>query len=390
MKDMINNLDFSYKNDKGHIYDNRSLMRNLFFIHTPMQLLVAQQIIRQENLHENIMLYGYVDDNVHFLKLYDLTVIDEFWDAKVAMSQVARWAIISRRHIIRDCFRVYRNYRFISQIIRHYNIDTIFLGDMKNISCQLAAMSFHRKRLRICFFEEGNGHYVMNPDYGKGGNFIDKIYAVFIDMFYYRPFYGVPFGYVSYWKGFTLSDLPIDVRYSFVPFYHEPFDKLVTYQPLFSKKLTEFLNEDVKQLNTNHCTLLLSSPCYVGNDNYLQPYVKTIINYAKSLRDTKLHIKFHPRDTQDIREMIMKQLDDNGINYQLIGISQNIPVEYYLQYIHYEKIVFFFCSTFYYNGYLFPKTEFVSILRDYYNNCKEAGSVNTKEIEYQLKLIPEE
>lgn len=363
-------------------------MANLFFIHTPLQLLVAQQIIRHEELRDNVMLYGYVDDNVQFLQQYDLTIIDELWSARVAMPQVARWAIMSRKHIIRDGRRVYRNYKFISEVIRVYHIDTLFFGDMQNISCQLAAMNFHRKGLKICFFEEGSGHYVMDYGYGMEGNIVDKIYATLIDMIYYRPLYGVPFGYVRYWKGFTLTDLPMDVRYSLVPYYHEPFDRLITYQPMFSKKLKDFLEEETKQLDTRHCTLLLTSPFYVnGIDDNPVPYVKTIVDYAKSLRDTKLHIKFHPRETQEVREMILKQLDNEGIEYLVLGTKQNIPLEYYLQYVYYEKIVMFLCSTSYYNGYLFPKMKFVSILKDYYNNCKAAGSVNAKYIENLLAQV---
>ena len=46
-------------------------MANLFFIHTPLQLMIAQMIIKQENLKDNVMLCGYVDDNRHFLQIYD-------------------------------------------------------------------------------------------------------------------------------------------------------------------------------------------------------------------------------------------------------------------------------------------------------------------------------
>lgn len=346
-------------------------------------------IIKQEKLMGNVMLCGYVDNNRHFLQLYDMIRIDDMWKAIEPMEDVARWAIFSRKRIIQGGFSAFRRYSFIKMIIKKHHIETLFLGDMKNISCQLTALAFHKKGLKICFFEEGAGHYVMNYDYGKEGNLIDKCYSILMDTLYYRPLYGVPFAYIHYRKGFMLSDLPIDVRYSIVPFYHESFDKLVSYQPMFSKKLTKFLEEEINQLNTNHSILLLTSPFY-GIDGNPLPYVKTIIDYAKSLRGKRLHIKFHPREMQEVRKMILKQLDDEEVNYQLIGLRLNIPVEYYLQYIHYERIVVFLCSTSYYNGYLFPKTEFVSILREYYNNCKEMESPDAKYIELLLKEIPEE
>ena len=50
----------------------------------------------------------------------------------------------------------------------------------------------------------------------------------------------------------------------------------------------------------------------------------------------------------------------------------------------------FFSSTSFYNGYLFPKAKFVSILEDYYNNCKVAGSQSVHMLEPLLKEIPKE
>ena len=362
-------------------------MANLFFIHTPLQLLVAQQIIRQEKLKNNVMLYGYVDGNEHFLKLYELTIIDNLWSARIAMPKVARWAIISRKHLVRDCCQVWRNYCFIKKIITDYDINKLFLGDVQNISCQLAALSFHKKGLKICFFEEGSGHYVMDYGYGIAGDFKDKFYSVLIDLFYYLPFYGVNFGHIRYWKGFTLSALPMDVRYSLVPFYRESFDRLITYKPMLSDSLKAFLEKDTHGVDTNGCKLLLTSPFYInGIDDDPKPYVKTIIEYAcRTCKKGVLHIKFHPRETRNVRQLILERLESEGIQYIILGSEKNIPVEYYLQYIHYDQIVMFLCSTAYYNGYLFPKTKFVSLLNDYLENCKAVGSVNVKFIESILK-----
>lgn len=358
-------------------------MPNLFFIHTPLQLMIAQQIISQEDLQDNVMLYGYVDDNKHFLEQYELTVIDDMWKAKVPMPQVSRWAVISRKRLLKDSIITYNNYNYIKKVIIGNHVDTLFLGDMWNMSCQLAAMSFHCKGLKICFFEEGAGHYIKPFNYGKGGNFIDKIYALIIDVLYYRPFYKVSYGYVLYWKGITYNDMPMDERYSIVPFYHEAFDKQVTVMPLFSDKLNAFIKKEVVAINQNENILLLTSPCYInGIDDNPQPYIETIIDYLKSLDShINVHIKFHPRETVDVRNKIKQELEGNKIKYILLGEKINIPVEYYLQHLKYKMVVMFITSTAYYNGYLFPKTVFVSLLENYYIKCKAIGSVNTQYLE---------
>lgn len=369
-------------------------MANLFFIHTPLQLMIAQQIIRQENLHDNVMLCGYVDNNIHFLDIYDLTIIDELWSKRVAFPQVARWAIISRRHLWRDCKRTYRNFRLLVKILKKHDVDSLYIGDMWNNSCQLAAMAFHRKGLKICFYEEGNGHYVLPFSYGKSGSFADKVYAAVIDLLFYRPFIGVSYGYVHFWKGFTFADLSMDVRYSVVPFYHEPFDKLITVKPAISEKLEAYMQHEVSDLGTSAGILLLTSPLYDWRgkryDKDENAYVRTIMESVKSsAQGSPIHIKFHPRERDYVRKRILDELAAANINYVILGEKINIPVEYYLQYLHYDKIVYFFSSTSFYNGYLFPKTEFESILRAYYNNCKEVGSLDAMYLEPLLKEILE-
>ena len=74
----------------------------------------------------------------------------------------------------------------------------------------------------------------------------------------------------------------------------------------------------------------------------------------------------------------------------VLQVLQNLQKVHYLQYIHYEKIIVFLSSTSFYNGYLFPKVKFVSILENYYNNCKAAGSQSVHLLEPLLKEIPKE
>lgn len=340
-----------------------------------MELLVAQQIIRQEKLKDNVMLYGFISDASQFREIYDLICIDELWASKIEMEQVPSWSVISRKHLFHDCRRVYVNYKAIYDIIRRYKVDTLYLGDVKNASCQLAAMSFHKRGLKIVFFEEGAGHYIMNSDYDKSGSFFDKLYAIVIDTFYYLPLFKCNYGYVIYWKGFNLRDLPMDLRYSIVPHYHEPFDRLLEVKPMLSEGLKAFIQEETRFIDTQNSVLLLTSPFYYDgiNDNP-QPYIKTIVDYALGIvDDVTLHIKFHPRELDYVKKTIISRLNALNVNYIVIGEKIRIPVEYYLQYLHYKTIVVFLCSTEFYNGYLFPKTKFVSIMEEYYNNCKEEG-----------------
>lgn len=366
-------------------------MANLFFIHTPFQLMVAQLIIRQEGLNDNVMLMGYVDENRHFLAIYDLIVVDQMWSSRVLMPDVSHWAMFSNRHILKDWMNVYKNYRFIKRVINKYDIDTLFLGDQQNSSCQLTAMCFHKKGYKICFFEEGCSHYILYQHNVELRPFYyNKLYALLIDVIFYRPLFGVSFAYFCYWKAPSLSNIPMDVRYSIVPFYHESFDKQIIYQSIFSQKLKTLLAKEIISPNQD-CILLLTSPFYSdGINNDVRPYIKTIVDFAKSLDNTvTLHIKFHPRETREVCDEILNQLINNKVRFSQLG-NNGIPVEYYLQFVHYERIVMFLCSTSFYNGYLFPKTQFVSIMRDYYNNCKLFGLKNLNDLCRLIEICDKE
>lgn len=370
-------------------------MANLFFIHTPLQLMIAQQIISQEKLSNNVMLLGYVGDNSHFIQIYEMIIVEELWVSKVPMPTVSHWAVISWKHMAYDCWKAYKYYKFIRNIVGEYRISTLFLGDMWNSSCQLAALNFHRKGYKICFFEEGNGHYTPPTGYGIGGNLLSKVYAILIDIFYYLPMYGVRMGYLSYWKGITLNDIPMDARYSVVPFYHEKFDILLTVTPLISNRLAEYISNEILQIGKKSSILLLTSPIYEWmGDCYEKDeaaYVKTIIDFVKSVDEgICIHIKFHPREKEHVREKLLTEFSKVNIDYIILGSEMNIPVEFYLQQIHYEKIVMLLSSTSIYNGYLFPKVKFVSILKDYYKNCKTVGSKSLYLLEPLLKEIPKE
>ena len=370
-------------------------MSNLFFIHTPLQLMIAQMIIEQENLKDNVMLCGYVDDNRHFLQIYEIARIDEMWMAIEPMDDVARWALFSRKNPFLSCLRAYKRFCYICRIIKKHHVGTLFLGDMWNGSCQLAAMSCHRKGLKICFFEDGCGHYKFPYCYGHGGGLIDKAYALLIDILYYLPMYGVKMGYISYWKGLTINDIPMDARYSVVPFYHEKYDILITTRFSISEKLVEFINKEVSKFDQKKKVLLITSPLYGWTNEIIEKdeeiYVHTIVDRLMSIdKDSSVHIKFHPREKDYIRKKILIELKKRNINYILLGSEVNIPVEYYLQYIHYEEIVMFLSSTYFYNGYLFPRMRFVSLLENYYNNCLNAGSHSVCFLEPLLKEIPKE
>jgi hypothetical protein len=354
---------------------------NLFFIHTPLQLLVAQQIINMEKLSDNIMLYGYVSGNSHFLKIYDLTCIDDYWSRKVQMVNVAQWASLSKSFFFRDLIRIYINYRVISKTISYFNVHRLFLGDMNNLSCKFSDLVFKKHNLEIAFFEEGTNHYAFRDRFNhtKKSKFYIKLFCKFLDALYFRPLYHIDFAKYIFIKDLRFEELLIDTRYSIIPFYKESFDKQIIVSNIFSKRLQKYLNEELTHLVHNKGILLMTTPAYelfVSMDDTI--YLQVLREYLNNIpNDIMVYVKLHPRETGQYRENVLRAIGSSH-KYCLLGEEFNIPVEYYLQSFSFVELVTFFSSTCMYNGYLFPKVRITSLLQYFIRQCKENGS-------YQLR-----
>ena len=82
-------------------------MGHLFFVFTPLQLFVAQQIIRQEKLEKCIIIEGY---RSLFGDSYDMMILDELWYRKIEMEDAAAWDGF-KLNSLKDIKQTYNNYR---------------------------------------------------------------------------------------------------------------------------------------------------------------------------------------------------------------------------------------------------------------------------------------
>lgn len=359
-------------------------MGNLFFVFTPLQLFVAQQIIRQEKLENCIMLRGF--DSL-FGNVYDMMVLDRLWDKNIAFENAAQWNA-DRVRSISDIKYTYSNYRFIKNIIRDNHIDTIYLGEVLNQSCRFASVVFHHLRYRIAFFEEGTSHYVDRP-YLQDRSLKHKVKTIMLDLFYYMPFYGIRFAEWNCSPNRPYDELPMDVRFSMIPYHHKPFDKMLHVEPMFSEKLKRYVMSNIREEEGEHRVMLMTDPLReLMPQEYLYLYFDTIRECIDVIGENQfLYIKFHPREILSSRNKILNIAKDSGKRYKVLSDEVNICVEYYLQMFHFEKIFFFNAATFFYNGYAFPKMDFVKLMPVVYKKCQEAGVKNLTYMENMLKLI---
>lgn len=359
-------------------------MANLFVVFTPLQLIVAQQIIRQENLSDNIMLESSIGK---FSEIYNLIRDDISWKKVLLFENWANWDE-SGAHIIKNAIKVKRKSEEIRQILIDNQIDTVYLADFQNQTNRFSCVWLSKLGYKVIFYEEGYSHYIPRVGYPPSNNVLHKVYEKIIDWLYYQPLYRIDF---AKWRCYVNKDyhgLPIYLRYSIIPgIHHEPYDKILTYKPMITPKLQSYIDEEVGDTEENKMLLLTDPMTEILATDYKFLYFETIKEQLLENKDYHLYIKFHPRDSIEDREHIIRIAEESGHTYTILGNRINIPVEFYLQNIVFSSVLFFNTSTFFYNGLLFPATRFVKLLPILYNKCKYRNIPDLVQMELILKSI---
>lgn len=359
-------------------------MGNLFIVFTPLQLFVAQQIIRQEKLENNIIIEGYRSS---FSRSYDMMRIEDLWSKRLEIEEIALWDGNNVTSLV-DIETSWKNYRRLKDIIKSNNVSTLYLGEVLNKSCRFAAVVFSHLGCKISFFEEGTSHYINRP-YDGLRTFKKRLHEFLIDYFYYLPLYGVRFAKWYCTPNRPYDDLPMDERFSIIPFHNKLYDKRLYIEPMFTATLREYVESNIPVSIDEKRVMLMTDPLrelMKQEDLYL--YFDTIKECIENIpTDTTLYIKFHPREIDSSRKKILNIAKQSGIDYKVLSEEVNICVEYYLQLFKFEKIYFFNAATYFYNGYAFPKTEFVKLMPVVYKKAKDAGVENLVYMENMLKMI---
>lgn len=360
-------------------------MANLFVVFTPFQFFVAQQLVAQEQLQNCVLIESYVKGNPHFIDIYDVMEIEGMWNKKIVFPEFPNWDGF-RTSSIKDIIECYKKYKRICRIVSKNDVDTLYLGEMQNTTIRFTDILFSNKGLKIIFFEEGSAHYVNRPH--KKETFSLKCKALIRDLLYYLPIYHVRFAKWRYVPNRPVSDgLPITKRFSIIPYYKESFDYPLKTTILYSNKLKAYIEKQV-DVNDEKRILFMTDPVaeLIGNEN-MDCYYETISESLGSLdKNIKIYLKYHPRDPKSSREKVEKIISEVHLQYSVLGEEINIPVEYYLQTYKFDNIYIFNASTYFYDGYIFPKCKYTKLLPVLYMKCKYKGVQDTQ-IPFLVNLL---
>lgn len=349
-------------------------MANLFFVYTPFQLYVAQEIITQEHLQNNILLKGYVGNNSSFLEVFDYLKVEELWAHEYLLTNLGGWFSVDLRRPLISMKSIKRDYDTILKIIKVHQVKVIYYGDIDNTSARLSSRIFSEQGVKIRFYEEGASHYDLLDVGGVLSHrpLIARFYQLFFDLFLYIPLFGQRLGYTAFVKASSIDELDIDARFSIIPKYHKCFDRQLRCTGVMGAKAVEYIKEECERLILNDKILFLDQPIYEIVQGSQSLYIQTIREYFSTLpQGIAVVVMYHPRETPEIKQMIESVFQDLSLDYIVISKDINLPAEFYLQQIEFKNVVNFYTSSALYNGYLFKEVPFKYLIMEFYEKCLE-------------------
>lgn len=361
-------------------------MANIFFVHTPMQLFMAQQIINQEGLKDNVMVYDYAGFNSYYQDSYDLISIPESWSKCVLNPVRLKWNVTKeKRRFFSSVKEIRQKLKILENFVEDEKANTVYFGDILNCGYRVLAHLFHKKGLRIGFFEEGFSHYT-----GRvvgGPTFSEVVKTIMIDMLVYLPLYHDCFEYKARYIDNNINRIPQDVRYSLIPYYHEKFDKLVKPALILSPTLEEYMNRECAEINeikqNGSIVLFVNEEIYhfvKGIDSSIEEQLLQECVFAKLPKNSVVLLKYHPSENEERKKQVADYFEKNGVKYYVLSKGLNVPVEYYLQMYSFYMIFTYATAVSLYNGYLFPHTHTIRLLDDLKRICEQHGIKDTKRL----------
>lgn len=362
-------------------------MANLFVVFTPLQVVIAQQIIVQEKLVDNVMLESFFPGYSHFLEIYQIIRNDELWSKIIPFANWASWDYEGIQ-ILKHFSEVRKNSKEIITLLQANSIETLYLADFQNQTNRFTCFWLTKLGYKVVFFEEGYSHYIPRVASPPSDCFAHSVYERLLDWCYYLPFYHIKFAKWRCYPNMDYHGLPMHLRYSIIPgIHHESYDRQLHYTPMMSSKLQKYIDEEIDNITKEKILLLTDPMTEVLQPQYKHLYFDTIQEVLSDDSNRHIFIKFHPRDSKDDREKTIYLMKSLGCRFTILGKRINIPVEFYLESTKFSEVLFFNTSTYFYNGYLFPKTTFVKLLPILHQKCLEHHASDLRQMELLLARL---
>lgn len=343
-------------------------MANLFIVHTPLCFFVAQNIIRQENLKDNILLIRNLEDSDGFDDGYKLLKINELWSLEYTLTDSRQW----KDKTIRTSLIYIRNERKLMRIIKRHNVQKVFLGNVNDLRFRLAFLRFKSMGIDVAVYEEGLSHYILQT-YLSNRKVV--LGSILFDAFIQFP--SIRLGYLKY-STMSITEFMsnmISVRYNILPQQNPiPEDRPLRIKKEYSKELRKKVSETIKWLEDKNpdgkkLVLYASQPLF-GRGFICDPIIrKVILDKLESLRtylaDKLVVIKYHPRETVEEQAIVQNLFKEKDIDFCVMDTPRSIPLEVYLQSISFDRLIAYNSSSVAYSGYAYEYAPVTFYVQDY-------------------------
>ncbi len=359
---------------------------NLFFIHSPFQLLVAQNLIEELNLSDNIFIAGINGVTaIHYYDMYEVLIIDKYWREIIKINNVHD-AIISLTEPLSSILKLYKFNRKIENVISKYKPKRIFFGDINCITYLFLYKKLNGK-VEINFFEEGTSHYVASILKKRHHFFNWKVFLKQLTTnIIYSPFGAKNMGQLIY----TYNEVELHniKRYSIIPFNGNIH---IQFKCILSEKVKIELNKLAEsKLDKSKPWILYLSTSATSSFKTFNDEVKYLVSYlnANYKEGVNIYIKFHPKDQKEKKKEVLNLISKQGFRYFELFPNLSYPVELIFNIVHIEELVAWESSSFFYSKMFLPHLKRTTILPSLISDYKAIGEP-TEYLEAYIKEIQE-
>jgi hypothetical protein len=337
---------------------------NLFFVHTPIQLLIAQNLVNKLQLKNNHLVLGYSGSlGKNFYETFDILFKEDLWEKKYDIGDIS-YGNIKMNSYFKSIIRFKKFDKRLNSIVKKQNFDNIYFGDINHFAYLYIAEKYKFNR-NFFFFEEGLSHYssfTLRKKFNK--SLPIKIKSFMLDLNYI--FYGVKkFSYYFYSTQNVTFRFNMVERFTIISqnlkgYKYVPFDLLST------EKLDAILLEEANKINSLKENIVLylstSTSFEFSNPESDEEYLLDLFIKKIKAESSIVLIKFHPKDQKNKKDFIKNYFNSKGIVFLEILSNYKLPIEVIYNKLKVNFVIGYDSSSLLYSQSMQPDTKVVSML----------------------------
>lgn len=302
-------------------------MKHCFFVHTQLQLIVSQMIITQKALSNAVLILSASKES-NMADNYRVLLQDELWESIHYIENyqsiiTVDFFCLSRKILVR------KKIAALVSLLKEKHITHVYFGDQNNITLRYLIHILKKKQLVIRLYEEGTSHY-KEMDYTQQYSFFGRLYLKAICL-YNSVFLGAKM--YSIFKGMFFSPQIIERRFNLLPLNAEVYDEPINWAPQYGSRLHSILDPTlmhiVRKGASKRMHFFLTQPLTDLSEDLEYAGVALLKAYLQNEKtsDFVLVLKYHPRESDAVREAYSALLESLEVEYYIISERFNYPIE---------------------------------------------------------------